>query len=601
MSTPELNLARKYRPITLDGVIGQDKPLRMLKNSLYAHKFFPVYLFSGQRGCGKTSTARIFARAINCEALPLFQKNPALQPLPCQTCGSCLAMDRGAHPDFIEIDGASHTGVDNVRTIIEASGYLPLLGRKKIYLIDEAHMLSKAAFNAFLKILEEPPASVLFILATTEAQKIPATVVSRCFQARFAPIEQTLLTGLLRTICEQEKIAIDDEALALIAYESEGSARDALNLIERVRLSDGMIDRAFIISLLGKVNVSLLQALLQAVIAQQPTDLLTLCQQASVEQLCAQSIWDAIAQSLRTLIWIKFDVEVPDNPLLPTAAFLTELAQQCPPNRLYAMMQLLLHHEVLFMKASNKHLVLEMVLLLMCNQVNAVDLQELMEQCKRLTTTEKIPARDRTPTAPQRALPIPEKKQQAAPVQQLAAPRVTLPVQPEAQQSSQPAVPVVEIVQEPWAQFLVLVQEKDPMLHSIFVQAHFGGLDIASNKYLLALRHNNSFIRDNINDNTPLWKPLIKQCIPEFTEFKLEAALHNPVLSPSPRPSVTAPPPQSAQKMVPVSTQSPASRGDFKKSGAQTAQADVKDEKKWPFAHLILSLFPGKIRRKVFN
>ena len=160
-STTQLNLARKWRSRDFDHIIGQDLSVRILKNSLYLDHFFPVYLFAGQRGCGKTTTARVFASAINCEQFEQFRKQPKKHIVPCLACASCIAMLEGKHPDFIEMDAASHTGVDNIRSIIDASSLLPLMGRKKIYLIDEAHMLSKAAFNAFLKILEEPPASVL--------------------------------------------------------------------------------------------------------------------------------------------------------------------------------------------------------------------------------------------------------------------------------------------------------------------------------------------------------------------------------------------------------------------------------------------------------
>ncbi|MFH1644148.1 MAG: DNA polymerase III subunit gamma/tau [bacterium] len=182
-----LNLARKWRPKTFNEIVGQNIPIKTLLNGLYLKKFFPVYLFAGQRGCGKTSSARIFAAAINCQNLKKFQEDPK-EKIPCLECESCQPMLKNNHPDFIEIDAASHTGVDNVRQILENSSYMPLAGNKKIYLIDEAHMLSKAAFNAFLKVLEEPPSTVLFILATTEIHKIPETVLSRCFQVIFRPI-----------------------------------------------------------------------------------------------------------------------------------------------------------------------------------------------------------------------------------------------------------------------------------------------------------------------------------------------------------------------------------------------------------------------------
>ena len=200
---------------------------------LFKNQFFPVYLFAGQRGCGKTSTARIFAAAVNCARLPEFQQDPRKVSIPCLLCESCVAMSKGQHPDFIEIDAASHTGVDNVRNIIDASSFLPLLSSKKIYLIDEAHMLSKAAFNAFLKIMEEPPASVIFILATTDMQKILDTVKSRCFQIFFDPVDVQTISDHLEKLCIAESIAFDAAGLSVIAKEAGGSVRDAINLLEQ--------------------------------------------------------------------------------------------------------------------------------------------------------------------------------------------------------------------------------------------------------------------------------------------------------------------------------------------------------------------------------
>lgn len=243
-----LNLTRAWRSRTFDEMIGQELAVKMLKNSLYRSQFFPVYLFSGQHGCGKTTAARIFASAVNCQKLSDFQQNPH-NVLPCLACDSCRMMAQGAHPDFFEIDAASHTGVDHVRDIIDAASLLPVAGQYKIYLIDEAHMLSKAAFNAFLKILEEPPKGVLFILATTEAHKIIDTIVSRCFQVWFRPVERTVITQHLAMICSHEKLTYEEEALLLIAQQSHGSVRDALNMLEQVRFASDEITKQAVYAL----------------------------------------------------------------------------------------------------------------------------------------------------------------------------------------------------------------------------------------------------------------------------------------------------------------------------------------------------------------
>jgi len=250
-----LNLARRLRATTFDGLIGQPLIVRILKNSLYKNYFFPLYLFSGMRGCGKTSTARIFALAVNCFKLNNFQKQPLDNPVPCLECKSCLAGINNNHPDIIEIDAASNTGVDNVRQIIDNSTFMPILGRKKVYIIDEAHMLSKAAFNAFLKVLEEPPESVIFILATTEHAKIIDTVKSRSMQIYFKPVIASDLKNYLVEVCNHEKISIDNDALSVIVSNSEGSVRDALNMLEQIRFVSSKINSSTIKAIYGGISV----------------------------------------------------------------------------------------------------------------------------------------------------------------------------------------------------------------------------------------------------------------------------------------------------------------------------------------------------------
>ncbi|MBY0109853.1 MAG: DNA polymerase III subunit gamma/tau [Candidatus Babeliaceae bacterium] len=264
-----VHLARKWRSKNFNELVGQELSVRLLKNSLYKKAFFPAYLFSGLRGSGKTSMGRIFAAAVNCEQLDEFIKAPQIVILPCSICMSCKALFAGQHPDFIEIDAASHTGVDNMRLIIENASMLPTLARKKIYLIDEAHMLSKAAFNAALKILEEPPVHVMFILATTDPEKIIETIKSRCFQIFFDPIPSETLIQHLQKICQAEAIDYDSQGLDLLAQQSGGSARDALTMLERVALAEdnkvtgdsvsrvlGIIGRPMIMKLYGFIENS---------------------------------------------------------------------------------------------------------------------------------------------------------------------------------------------------------------------------------------------------------------------------------------------------------------------------------------------------------
>jgi DNA polymerase III subunit gamma/tau len=221
-------LARRYRSSTFDEVVGQNAIEQTLKKAIATDRLAHAYLFCGTRGTGKTSMARILAKALNC----LSFKKPT--PEPCGTCDSCTAIARGDDIDVIEIDAASHTGVDNVREIIENAQYRPARSRFKVYIIDEVHMLSKSAFNALLKTLEEPPEHVKFILATTEPEKVLPTILSRCQRYDFRNISTREIAGHLKEICKKEKIAADEDALGLVARAGNGSMRDALSLLDRL-------------------------------------------------------------------------------------------------------------------------------------------------------------------------------------------------------------------------------------------------------------------------------------------------------------------------------------------------------------------------------
>jgi DNA polymerase-3 subunit gamma/tau len=229
-------LARKYRPETFSELIGQEALVRTLSNALTLGRLAHAFVLTGVRGVGKTSTARLLAKGLNCVGA---DGNGGATLEPCGQCEPCQAITTGRNVDVLEIDAASHTGVDDAREIIEGVAYRPVSARYKIYIIDEVHMMSKNAFNALLKTLEEPPDAVKFILATTEIRKVPVTILSRCQRYDLRRVPLPMLSNHLAAICQKETIDAQPEALAMIARVAEGSVRDALSLLDQAAAMTG--------------------------------------------------------------------------------------------------------------------------------------------------------------------------------------------------------------------------------------------------------------------------------------------------------------------------------------------------------------------------
>ncbi len=250
---------RKWRPKTWDEIIGQDHVVNTLRNAVTADRVAHAYLFAGPRGTGKTSTARILAKGVNC-------LTESLQDRPCNSCDHCKAVNEGRFLDLIEIDAASNTSVDDVRDLRDKINFSPNQARFKVYIIDEVHMLSTAAFNALLKTLEEPPVHAIFILATTEVQKIPATVTSRCQKHEFRRIPVGDITANLQTIAEFEDIQVEHDALTLIARQATGSLRDAVSLLDQLASSSQQITLDFAQLVLGTATNQAVLEIISAVL-----------------------------------------------------------------------------------------------------------------------------------------------------------------------------------------------------------------------------------------------------------------------------------------------------------------------------------------------
>jgi DNA polymerase III subunit gamma/tau len=515
LPSSELNLTRLWRSRRFEEIIGQELILKIIKNSLYKEVFFPVYLFAGSRGCGKTTTARVFSAAVNCEQLATFQKNPETA-LPCLVCTSCSAFFAGEHPDFIEFDAASHTSVDHVRTIIESASFLPVLGRKKIYLIDEAHMLSKAAWNAFLKMLEEPPRSVIFILATTDAHKIIDTVISRCFQLYFEPISCQTIEKHLALICTHESIEFEPEALKLIASASQGSARDALNLLERVRYAAPLISKQATIEALGCIDNGTITELFTAIFATDSAALVRMLADSRLEKTAPLGVWKKCLEFLNQALWLLIGKEEKVDFCDPLV--FKELLKNCSLEEINQYRKIFYDYEQLFAKTAAPQMLLETLLLLLCSKKKESSL-------------------------PPVSTPAPVKIVSPLPASKVVSETKTVPDLPEKSP-----------LDTNWQAFIAdLSTVCDPIIQSVFKQGLVKEYKEEEQSIRVAFPRTMALFQAQLTQAQPLWQPLLEKIYGtplSFTpEFSREQATQTIPVQKQPLPAAVLAPKE--RKTVP--------------------------------------------------
>ena len=327
-------LARKWRPKSFETLVGQDHVVRALTNALEQNRLHHAYLFTGTRGVGKTTVARILAKSLNCQK--------GITATPCGVCDACTEIDRGRFVDLIEVDAASNTQVDAMRDLLDNAQYAPTSGRFKVYIIDEVHMLSKSAFNAMLKTLEEPPAHVKFILATTDPQKVPVTVLSRCLQFNLRQMAGTSIIEHLQNILGQENIPFEATALHLIARAAAGSMRDALSLTDQAIAYGGQtVNESEVRSMLGAIDQSYLYQLINALLANDGASIIA---QAKLMEVRSLSFEVALNDLALLLHQIAVAQSVPDSIAddLPERHLLLDLAQRISPETLQLYYQIAL-------------------------------------------------------------------------------------------------------------------------------------------------------------------------------------------------------------------------------------------------------------------
>lgn len=589
--TMQLNLARKWRSKTFDELVGQKLVVDLLKSSLQRGLFFPAYLLAGMRGTGKTSAGRIFAAALNCRKLPQFQKEgAACGDFPCLQCDSCCAMHNGTHPDFIEIDAASHTGVDSVRQIIDEAAFLPIMGHRKVYLIDEVHMLSKAASNAFLKILEEPPATALFLLATTDAHKIIETVRSRSFQLFFDPIAADLMVAHLARVCDAENIPYEQQGLMLVTRQTSGSVRDALNSIERLRFTTEGVTKRAVQELFGDLDDDELLALCDLIGKKcSLNEFFEFWQEHQFSSYRPTVIWERLVEMVRVLLWASH-ARYP-NQLTGNQERIRAVAQRFSPQLLLDILDIFYRLEPLFAKTAAQMPLLERVLcsiVLRCGGSGSVSGGEsaaVPERTERVETGKRF---SETQTVQQV-------------VQELPRERVATPV----------ALNEKAVVSDdqPWGRFLNLISTGggDPLVRSVIQQ----GVCVSSEGGIVRVKFPQKFVlyQDQLVMRRSWWQPLLEQAfggevtlVPDFSGSGNEPGVAAARLSSDGVTGVVEVSSLRTEQVRPVvkSTFTPAQQG-ARTTGYKTAEKPEKvlqipEGDEWKQARAMLELFPGTIK-----
>ena len=372
-----LALARKYRPQKFADLIGQPHITRTLQNAIRLDKLYPTLIFSGMKGVGKTSAARILSKALNCE------KGPAIEP--CNECSTCIEITEDKSPDYIEIDGASNNGVEEVRNLKEKVKYKPFKNRFRVVVIDEVHMLSNSAWNALLKTIEEPPDFTYFVMATTDFHKIPATIVSRCQHFEFKRIPYEVITKVLKEICTKESIKITDYSLYLIARSGEGSLRDAKKVLDQaIAISSGDVNDKDVVDILGVIEEDLFITLTQYVLSQDRKAIIKEIHELSERGMDLRFFYNEYLKFFRNLLVLKSLGETeqlhdlnPEN--IPR---LKEMLKNIREVELLRYFNAAKDLEITIKNTENPRIILEYLFLKLTFFPSLVSIEELIERTK---------------------------------------------------------------------------------------------------------------------------------------------------------------------------------------------------------------------------
>jgi DNA polymerase-3 subunit gamma/tau len=443
-----LVLARKYRPKTFAELVGQEHVVQALFNALTQQRLHHAYLFTGTRGVGKTTVSRILAKSLNCVG-PDGQGG--ITATPCGVCHACCDIDSGRFPDYTELDAASNRGVDEIQSLLEQAVYKPVQGRFKVFMIDEVHMMTNHAFNAMLKTLEEPPEYLKFVLATTDPQKVPVTVLSRCLQFNLRPMAPDTVLGHLERVLAAEQVAAEPQALRLLARAARGSMRDALSLTDQaIAFGSGQLQEAPVRQMLGAVDRSYVLRLIDALARGDGRTVVETSDTLRLNGLSAASTLEEMCHVLQRMAVHQAVPDMAADPADPEAAEMAQLARQMPADETQLLYSLCLHGRAELGLAPDEYAALTMTLLrLLAFKPAGQPAPGASAEKKTLLNAESagasaaaaLPRPALTPAAPAAQAPMPAPPLAAVPQPQ------PQPSQPQPQpQPSQPAPPAARVV-----------------------------------------------------------------------------------------------------------------------------------------------------------